>query len=126
MVLVGAYYDSVFGSPGVNDNATGTVGLLEIGNLLFGKKPKRTIRLVAFVNEEALFFATKNMGSYVYAQRSRERVENIQGMILLEMLGYYSTQKGSQKYPFPLGLFKSDTGNFIAFVSNLQSKMLVM
>ena len=65
------------------------------------------------------------MGSYVYAQRSRERGENIQGMISLEMLGYYSTQKGSQKYPFPLGLFKSDTGNFIAFVSNLRSKTLL-
>ena len=125
IVLVGAHYDSVIGSPGANDNATGTAGLLEIGNLLSGKKPKRTIRLVAFVNEEPPFFATKNMGSYVYAQRSRERGENIQGMISLEMLGYYSTQKGSQKYPFPLGLFKSDTGNFIAFVSNLRSKKLL-
>jgi len=125
IILVGAHYDSVIGSPGANDNATGTAGLLEIGNLLSGKKLKRTIRLVAFVNEEPPFFATKNMGSYVYAQRSRERGENIQGMISLEMLGYYSTQKGSQKYPFPLGLFKSDTGNFIAFVSNLSSKTLL-
>jgi len=125
IILVGAHYDSVIGSPGANDNATGTAGLLEIGNLLSGKKLKRTIRLVAFVNEEPPFFATKNMGSYVYAQRSRERGENIQGMISLEMLGYYSTQKGSQKYPFPLGLFKSDTGNFIAFVSNLRSKTLL-
>ena len=125
IILVGAHYDSVIGSPGANDNATGTAGLLEIGNLLFEKKLKRTVRLVAFVNEEPPFFATKNMGSYVYAQRSRERGENIQGMISLEMLGYYSTQKGSQKYPFPLGLFKSDTGDFIAFVSNLRSKKLL-
>ena len=125
IILVGAHYDSVIGSPGANDNATGTAGLLEIGNFLSGKKLKRTIRLVAFVNEEPPFFATKNMGSYVYAQRSRERGENIQGMISLEMLGYYSTQKGSQKYPFPLGLFKSDIGNFIAFVSNLSSKNLL-
>jgi len=125
IILVGAHYDSVIGSPGANDNATGTAGLLEIGNLLSGKKLKRTIRLVAFVNEEPPFFATKNMGSYVYARRSRERGENIQGMISLEMLGYYSTKKGSQKYPFPLGLLKSDTGNFIAFVSNLRSKTLL-
>ena len=65
------------------------------------------------------------MGSYVYAQRSRERRENIIGMISLETLGYYSDKKGSQKYPFPLGLFKPDTGNFIAFVSNLRSKTLL-
>ncbi len=122
IVLVGAHYDSVIGSPGANDNATGTAGLLEIGNFLSGKKLKRTIRLVAFVNEEPPFFATKNMGSYVYAQRSRERQENIIGMISLETLGYYSDKKGSQKYPFPLGLFKPDTGNFIGFVSNLRSK----
>ena len=125
IVLIGAHYDSVIGSPGANDNATGTAGLLEIGNLLSGKKLKRTIRLVAFVNEEPPFFATKNMGSYVYAQRSRERGENIRGMISLETLGCYSEKKGSQKYPFPLGLFKPDTGNFIAFVSNLRSKTLL-
>jgi len=125
IILVGAHYDSVVGSPGANDNATGTAGLLEIGNLLSGKKLKRTVRLVAFVNEEPPFFATKNMGSYVYAQRSRERKENIRGMISLETLGYYSDKKGSQKYPFPLGLFKSDTGNFVAFVSNLRSKTLL-
>ncbi len=125
IILVGAHYDSVVGSPGANDNATGTAGLLEIGNLLSGKKLKRTIRLVAFVNEEPPFFATKNMGSYVYAQRSRERKENIRGMISLETLGYYSDKKGSQKYPFPLGLFKPDTGNFVAFVSNLRSKTLL-
>jgi peptidase M28-like protein len=123
--LVGAHYDSVIGSPGANDNATGAAALLEIGKLLFGKKLKRTIRLVAFVNEEPPFFATKNMGSYVYAKRSRARKENIIGMISLETLGYYSEKKGSQTYPFPVGLFKPDTGNFIAFVSNLSSKALL-
>lgn len=122
IILVGAHYDTVVGSPGANDNATGVAGLLEIGKLLSGKKLKRTIRLVAFVNEEPPFFATKNMGSYVYAQRSRKRQENIRGMISLETLGYYSDVKGSQTYPFPLGFFKPDTGNYIGFVSNLRSK----
>jgi len=125
ILLVGAHYDSVIGSPGANDNATGAAGLLEIGKLLSGKKLKRTVKLVAFVNEEPPFFNTKNMGSYVYAQRSRERKENIIGMISLETLGYYSDQKGSQKYPFPLGLFKPDRGNFVAFVSNISSKPLL-
>lgn len=125
VILVGAHYDSVVGSPGANDNATGVAGLLEIGNLLSGKKLKRTVRLVAFVNEESPFFATKNMGSYVYAQRSHKRQENIRGMISLETLGYYSEVKGSQTYPFPLGFFKPDTGNYIGFVSNLRSKLFL-
>lgn len=125
IILVGAHYDSVFGSPGANDNATGAAALLEMGKILSGKKLKRTIRLVAFVNEEPPFFKTQNMGSYVYAQRSWQRKENILGMISLETLGYYSDQKGSQKYPFPLGLFKPDKGNFVAFVSNIHSKPLL-
>lgn len=125
IIVVGAHYDSVIGSPGANDNATGAAGLLEIGEILSKKKMKRTVRLVAFVNEEPPYFYTKNMGSYVYAQRSRERGENIMGMISLEMLGYYSDQKGSQKYPFPLGLFKPGKGNFVAFVSNIHSKPLL-
>ena len=41
IILVGAHYDSVVGSPGANDNASGTAGLLEIGNLLSGKKTKK-------------------------------------------------------------------------------------
>ena len=125
ILVVGAHYDSVIGSPGANDNATGAAGLLEIGKLLSGKKLKRTVKLVAFVNEESPYFATRNMGSYVYAQRSRERNENIVGMISLETLGYYRDQKGSQKYPFPIGLFKPDKGNFVAFVSNIASKPLL-
>ncbi|MZH40930.1 MAG: M28 family peptidase [Nitrospinae bacterium] len=122
IILVGAHYDSVVGSPGANDNATGVAGLLEIGRLLSGRKLKRTIRLVAFVNEESPFFATKNMGSYVYAQRCSERQENIRAMISLETLGYYSNVKGSQTYPFPLGFFKPGTGNYLGFVSNIRSR----
>ena len=86
---------------------------------------KRTVRFVAFVNEEPPYFGTEKMGSYIYAQRSRERGENIVGMISLETIGYYSDQKGSQNYPFPLNFFKSDTGNFLAFVSNIGSKPLL-
>jgi Zn-dependent M28 family amino/carboxypeptidase len=90
---------------------------------LFSKKrTQRTIRFVAFVNEEQPFFQTDNMGSYIYAQRSRERKENIAGMFSLETIGYYSDAKGSQKHPFPLNFLFPDTGNFIAFVSNLASK----
>jgi Zn-dependent M28 family amino/carboxypeptidase len=125
IIVVGAHYDSVIGSPGANDNATGAAGLLEIGGILSKKKMKRTVRLVAFVNEEPPYFKTENMGSYVYAQRSWERREKILGMISLETLGYYSDKKGSQKYPFPLGLFKPDKGNFVAFVSNIHSKPLL-
>jgi acetylornithine deacetylase/succinyl-diaminopimelate desuccinylase-like protein len=45
IVLVGAHYDSVTGSPGADDNASGIAGLLEIARLLCGIKPERTLRL---------------------------------------------------------------------------------
>jgi len=34
IILVGAHYDSVLGSPGANDNATGAAAVLEIARML--------------------------------------------------------------------------------------------
>src|SRR2546430_10866202 len=58
IVLVGAHYDSVIVRPGANDSATGTAAVLELARLLAGQRLARTVRLVAFVNEEAPFFQT--------------------------------------------------------------------
>ena len=126
IVLLGAHYDSIIGSPGANDNATGTAALLEIARLLAGKTVGRSIRFVAFVNEEPPFFQTEAMGSRVYARRARERGEKIIAMLSLETVGYYSDAKGSQAYPFPFN-FSSypSTGNFIGFVGNLSARELV-
>lgn len=125
IVLIGAHYDSVIGSPGANDNASGVAALLEIARLFAKEKPSRTIRLVAFVNEEPPFFQTKDMGSRVYASRSRQRGEQITAMISLETIGFYSDSAGSQDYPFPFSLFYPNTGNFIGFVGNISSRELV-
>jgi len=125
IVIVGAHYDSVLGSPGANDNASGVASLLEISRLLAGIKPARTIRLVAFTNEEPPFFLRRNMGSRVYAARARSLSENIVGMLSLETMGYYSEADGSQEYPFPFGFFYPQTANFIGFVSNIGSRGLM-
>jgi len=121
IIIVGAHYDSVSGCPAANDNASGVAGLLELSRLLLKEKLKKTIRLVAFVNEEPPFFQTENMGSWVYAKRAKERKEKIIGMISLETIGYYSSQKGSQSYPFPFNFLYPETGDFIGFVSNIRS-----
>jgi Zn-dependent M28 family amino/carboxypeptidase len=125
IIVVGAHYDSVTGSPGANDNGTGVAALLEIARLLAGQDLPRTVRLVAFVNEEPPFFYGEEMGSRVYANRSRERGEQIRGMLALETIGYYTAEPGSQRYPFPFRFFYPDTGNFIGFVGNLGSRGLV-
>jgi hypothetical protein len=125
IVLVGAHYDTVQGSPGANDNGTGVASLLEISRLLSGLESTRTIRLVAFTNEEPPFFLRRKMGSRVYASRSRSHNENIVAMLSLETMGYYSEIPNSQEYPFPFSFFYPHTANFIGFVGNLRSRRLV-
>ena len=122
IILVGAHYDSVQGSPGADDNASAVAALLEIARRLRGARPARTLRLVAFVNEEPPFFFVGEMGSGVYAKAARGRGDDIRVMFSLEMLGCYSDVPGSQSYPPFLRYFYPDRGDFVAFVSNLRSR----
>lgn len=122
IILIGAHYDTVPGSVGADDNASGVAALLEISRDFVRFEAERTLRFVAFVNEEAPFFASGQMGSMVYAKAARARGDDIRLMASLEMLGFYSDQPGSQNYPPLLGFFYPERGNFVAFVSNLQSR----
>jgi len=125
IVLVGAHYDSVLGAVGANDNGSGVGAVLELARLFRQTKPARTLRLVAFVDEEPPFYRGDEMGSRYYARRSKQRGETIVAMFSLETIGYYSDLPGSQHYPFPLNFFYPSAGNFIAFVSNLRSRALL-
>jgi Zn-dependent M28 family amino/carboxypeptidase len=125
IVLVGAHYDSVLGTAGANDNASGVAALLELARLLKSAPQARTVRFVAFVNEEPPYFQTPDMGSLVYAIRSRQRGENIVAMLSLETIGYYSDEEDSQAHPFPFRALYPTKGNFIGFVGNLSSRGLV-
>jgi Zn-dependent M28 family amino/carboxypeptidase len=126
IIVIGAHYDSVFGSPGANDNGTGVAATLALARRFASAKPKQTLRFVAFVNEEPPYFLSGEMGSQVYARRCKERGDNISAMISLETIGYFSDAPNSQTYPSPgLGLFYPKVGNFIGFVSNVTSRALL-
>jgi hypothetical protein len=125
IVIIGAHYDSVIDCPGANDNGSGIAALLEIARWVRALQPARTLRLVAFVNEEPPFFQTDQMGSRVYARRCRGLGEDVVAMLSLETIGYYSDKEGSQNYPFPFSLFYPSTGNFVGFVGNVSSRALV-
>ena len=120
ILVIGAHYDSVQGSPGANDNGTGVAAMLALARAFRQSPTKRTLRFVAFANEEPPFFQTDDMGSRRYAQRSKQRGESIVLMVSLETMGYYSDVLGSQRYPPPLSFIYPSTGNFIAFVSNTE------
>lgn len=118
-IVVGAHYDTVPGSPGADDNASGVAVLIELARM------KLPARFVAFANEEMPYFLTDEMGSAAYAARARRQGERIGVMLSLEMLGFYADAPASQHYPPPLGLLYPERGDFIAFVGDLGARSLV-
>ena len=135
IIVIGAHYDSVFGSPGANDNGSGAAAVLALAQRFAAREtqrsptrrtPNKTLRFVAFVNEEPPYFLSGEMGSQVYARRCKERGDKISAMISLETIGYFSDAPQSQTYPSPgLGVFYPNVGNFIGFVSNVKSRALL-
>jgi len=122
MILIGAHYDSVKGSPGANDNGSGVAALLELSRLFATVTPQTTVRFVAFVNEEPPFFYWPKMGSMVYAKAARQRDDQIRFMVSLETIGYFPDFPHSQDYPLLLKWFYPNRGNFVAFVANFRSR----
>ena len=122
IILIGAHYDSAGDSPGANDNATGVAALLALAHAFSKEKPARTLRFVAFTNEEPPFFKSDCMGSRVHAKGCRKRKEKVIAMFSLETMGYYSDARSTQIYPPPMSIFYPSTGNFIAFVGNLSCR----
>jgi len=125
IIVIGAHYDAVVGAPGANDNGSGVAALLELADRFRQAELPRTIRFVAFVNEEPPHFMTGTMGSDFYARQAAERQEKIVAMYSLETIGYFRDDDGSQHYPPPFNFFYPSQGNFIAFVGNLRSRGLV-
>lgn len=125
IVVVGAHYDTVVGTPGANDNTSGVAAMLALARRFCRDTFDRTLRFVAFVNEEKPYAHTDTMGSRVYSRRCAERGEKVPAMLSLETIGYYDDTPGSQKYPRPFGLLYPSEGNFIAFVGNIKSRRLV-
>ncbi len=118
-IVVGAHYDTVPGSPGADDNASGVAAMIELARMGVPG------RFVAFANEEMPYYHTNEMGSQAWAQAARARGDELRGMFSLEMLGCYSDAPGSQRYPPVIGWFYPDRANFIAFVGDWGARRLV-
>jgi hypothetical protein len=125
IVVVGAHYDTVPGTPGADDNASGVAAVLELAARLRTSLPRRTVRFVAFANEEPPHFQTADMGSLVYARACRERGDDVVAMLSFDGIGHYGDVDGSQRYPGVLGLAYPSRADFIAFVGNPASRRLV-
>jgi hypothetical protein len=122
ILLIGAHYDSVRGCPAANDNGSGVAALLELARRFADVEPARTVRFVAFANEEPPFFMMAQQGSIVYARAARQRGDDIRLMASLETIGYFSDAVGSQRYPALFRYFYPDRGNFLGLVSDFRSR----
>ncbi|MFC1576277.1 M20/M25/M40 family metallo-hydrolase [Candidatus Omnitrophota bacterium] len=124
ILVLGAHYDSR-NNPGADDNASAVAGLLEVARNFRDRKTTRTIKFIAFTNEEPPFFKKNNMGSRVYTRAAKEKGENIKGAIILEMIGYYSNKPKSQFCPPILNRFYPNKGNFIGVTGHFKYVELV-
>ena len=121
-LIIGAHYDVCGNQDGADDNASGTVGLLELARMFSQHKWNCRIDLVAYSIEEPPFFRTENMGSYVHANWLHENQIEVNGMICLEMIGYFDESKKSQDYPLGLlKLFYGSKGDYITVVRKINS-----
>jgi Zn-dependent M28 family amino/carboxypeptidase len=124
IVVVGAHYDSPPGSPGANDDATGSAAVLALAREFRVLHPDRTIRFVAFGTGQAPYYGTEQMGSLVYAKRARVRGEKLVGVVGVGSIGCYTDAPQSQrKTNGDPGAF-SDVGDFVAVFGDTGSKSL--
>jgi hypothetical protein len=124
IVIVGAHYDSVAGSPGANDDATGSAAVLALAREFKGSHPERTLRFVAFGTGQPPYYGTEQMGSLVYAKRSRVRGEELVGVLGLGSIGFYSAAPKSQRKAGGGGEAFPDTGDFVAVFGDAGSASL--
>ncbi len=122
LVIVGAHYDSLPGTPGADDNASAVAALLELAawvgpRLAAGAPLKARLLLAAYDQEEDGLLGSDH--------HSRQIHSPIKGMISLEMLGYTDHRPGSQQLPPHLKGLYPDVGDFIGVVGNEASKPLL-
>ena len=119
-IIIGAHFDTVPGSPGADDNASGVAAMLELARILADRKWKHTVEFIGFNVEEWMM-----IGSNAYVQKLKRNNIRVRGMISLEMVGFATNESGSQKMPPGFGFFYPNIGNFIAIVGNVRSWKLL-
>jgi aminopeptidase YwaD len=119
-LLIGAHYDTVSGSPGADDNASGLIVLLEVASRLRAQPLSRPVWLVAFCLEEQ-----DRLGSQAFASRLKTEDRELAGAIILECVGFARKETGTQHAPPDVPLSVPSQGDFLAIVGNEASRSLV-
>lgn len=94
LVVVSAHYDSVPGCPGADDNGSGVAGVLEVARVLAQKAHARTLVVACWDEEERGL-----VGSLAEAARMARSGREVVAHFDFEMIGYFSDEPGSQRFP---------------------------
>jgi Zn-dependent M28 family amino/carboxypeptidase len=120
LVILGAHFDSVVGTPGADDNASGLVVLLEAARIVSRLKVRSEVLFCAFNLEEL-----NMIGSMHFARKLKAAGAKVGAMVSLEMVGYTDSRPGSQRYPCGLKWFYPNRGDFIGVIGNWNSSFLL-
>jgi Zn-dependent M28 family amino/carboxypeptidase len=104
-ILVGAHYDSIPGTPGADDNASGVAALIAAARAI---GPREGVCCVAFDGEECGFVGSRAL----VACLGQHRPEQVH---VLEMVGYASKEPALQRNPVPL-IQPPTIGDFLGLV----------
>jgi Zn-dependent M28 family amino/carboxypeptidase len=121
VIILGAHFDSVPGSSGADDNASGVAALLEAARLIRQQDRLPSQILFCAFNLEEL----NMIGSTALAKKLKAAGTKVEAMISLEMVGYTDPRPGAQKYPVGLSLMYPDRGDFIGVIGNWNSNTLL-
>ena len=92
-IELGAHYDTA-GSPGADDNISGTAGVLEVARILANQDTSKSIRFILYDLEEIGL-----QGSRHHVKQILDRKEKIEGVYVFEMIGYTNQSENSQQSP---------------------------
>lgn len=114
VILVGAHYDSVPRCPGADDNGSAVAAMLGCAAACSLWRPALPVVFVAFNREEDGLRGSRDFVE-TYLPNARFGVHSAH---ILEMVGYASSEPGSQRVPTGLPINISDTGDFLGLLAN--------
>jgi Zn-dependent M28 family amino/carboxypeptidase len=125
-VVIGAHLDTIRGTPGADDNASGVAGVLEAARVLSRSSTQQPVELAVWDLEERTGL-TYRVGSRRHVAEARRTKVRYAGALVLEMIGYRTTAPGSQGIPLPIRWMNLPrTGDFLAVVGDLNSRRLLL
>ena len=90
--IICAHYDSVYNSPGADDNAAGCAAVLAAANIMRHYSFNHTVRFVLFSGEEQ-----GTIGSYFYAEEAYRNYDHIIGVLNADAISYATNEINASK-----------------------------